>query len=122
MLKIAFDVKGTLVDGHSSENIRKLLILCRERGHEITVWSNLFTYTVDFLKDYPTHARFVHDNQSKDSKGDRLSHGLPLFDFAFEDDIRQTYLGAKNLIFVQDVPEGNLENFLDSIGIKDIKV
>lgn len=120
-MRIAFDVQGTLINGFDSAQIRFIMVEAYRRGHNITVWSNAFEYTQDFLRDYPSHAKFVHNTEQKRSKSDMEEYGIPVFDLAFEDDRRQTYLGANNIIFVNQIPEGiGAGAYLDSIGVMQI--
>lgn len=99
-MKIAFDVKGTL-DGRKEVEVRFLLKQFYDAGHEIFVWSNSFSYAVDMTEKLKTQYDIVAEPMSKFSTHD----GNEMMDLAFEDDTSQTYLAAKEIIFVHQLPE-----------------
>lgn len=108
-MKIAFDVKGTLL-GPKQKYVLMLLEELQGRGHEITIWSNAFPYTLDAVK--------VHDlknvtTQSKYAKSELTN----LFDYAIEDDTNQTWLAAKKFIWVHDIPgaRGGINKLVDKM-------
>lgn len=117
-MRIAFDVKGTLVEGQDPVKIRHLLYQLHKRGHNITVWSNSFSYTQDFLKDYPNHGELVHNTCSKMSKREMQEMDIPLFDYAIEDDYCQDYLGANKIWFVSEIcAMENMDKFIKELEV-----
>lgn len=99
-MKIAFDVKGTI------EGPRKIAILDMIRrfhvaGHDIIVWSNLYRYAVDAVKDNNLNAEATSKQMQSD-----LDYDESLYvDFAIEDDHSQTWLPAKRFVWVDDLPK-----------------
>lgn len=106
-MRIAFDVKGT-IDGPKGELILDLFRGLQANGHECVVWSNLYSYAVDAVKNHKLSAQAM----SKQSKGDLLSNGQELFDLCIEDDYRQTYLGAKQILFVDKITPDLVERLI----------
>lgn len=101
-MKVACDVKGTL-EGSKKKQVLKLLELFAKAGYEITVWSNLYSYAVDAVRDNNLRA----DSDQKKGKFDYpYSDDESLhFNFAIEDDRSQTWLAAKQMIWVDQIPE-----------------
>lgn len=99
-MKIACDVKGTL-EGPKKKQVLKMLDLFHRAGYEVTVWSNLFSYAVDAVKENNLRAEVM----TKKSKSDMENDGMALFNFAIEDDKQQWYLGATKIIYVDEIPE-----------------
>jgi len=106
--RIAFDVKGT-IEGPKKDLVLHIFEKLQEQGHECVVWSNLYSYAVDAIKD-----NNLKNTQamSKKSKGDLLSNGEELFDLCIEDDRSQTYLGAKKIAFVDELTYGYVVKLL----------
>lgn len=112
-MKIAFDVKGTLV-GPKGVIIRYILSQLKLKGHQITVWSNLYSYATEFVSDYgleDVEANYKFSKSDVDNEQDKF------FDVAFEDDRDQGYLASKLIIFVGDVPTDleSVKRLIDSI-------
>jgi hypothetical protein len=101
-MKIACDVKGT-IEGPKKKQVLKLLDLFSRAGYSVTVWSNLYSYAVDAVKNNNLRAEF----DSKKSKGDYPIEydESKYFNFAIEDDRQQDYLAAKTFIWVDDIPD-----------------
>lgn len=99
-MKIACDVKGTL-EGPKKKQVLRILDLFSKAGYEVTVWSNLYSYAVDAVKDNNLKAQFM----DKKSKGDYEYDETKYFNFAIEDDRSQSYLAAKTFIWVDTIPE-----------------
>lgn len=101
-MKLACDVKGTL-EGSKKKQVLKLLDLFSKAGYEITIWSNLYSYAIDAVKDNNLKA----DSMGKKSKGDYPYEydESTYFNFAIEDDRQQEYLAAKKFIWVDEIPE-----------------
>lgn len=97
-MKFAFDVKGT-IEGHKGAVIVEALKKLQALGHECVVWSNLYSYTVDAVKKHGLTA----ETMSKRSKNEMREYEMDLFDVAIEDDRSQSYLGAKNFVFVDEI-------------------
>ena len=101
-MKIACDVKGTL-EGPKKKQILKMLDLFAKAGYEIVVWSNLYSYAIDAVKDNNLRAEAI----PKKSKGD-YPHEYDestYYNIAIEDDRKQEYLAAKQFIWVDEIPE-----------------
>lgn len=99
-MKIACDVKGTL-EGPKKKQVLKMLDLFHRAGYEITIWSNLYSYATDAVRDNNLRAHAM----SKYSKSDYDNNESQFFNFAIEDDRNQTYLAAKKIIWVDEIPE-----------------
>lgn len=98
-LRVAFDVKGT-IEGPHKDLVLRLFKGLQEKGHNCYVWSNLYSYALDAIRDNNLENTVA---MAKKSKGDLLGDGNELFDVCIEDDRRQTYLGAKRIIFVDEL-------------------
>lgn len=106
---IAFDVKGTL-EGPKGDLIKVIAdTLSRESfGCKIVIWSNLTSYAYDCAKTMtfpcePMGKMMMSDLESPDQA----------FDFAIEDDRSQTWLAAKNIIFVDEI--NDIDSVVDRI-------
>jgi hypothetical protein len=97
-MKVAFDVKGTLI-GPDQEKVRDLYNFMRNMKCEMVVWSNLGSYAVDAVKSLKLNARAC----TKYSMSDAGS-GSDVMDLAIEDDSTQTWLAAKHILLVKDIP------------------
>lgn len=117
-MKIASDVKGT-IEGSKKKQVLKMLDLFSRAGHQITVWSNLYSYAVDAVKDNNLKA----DAMSKRSKSDVDYEEEKYFDIAIEDDGRQTYLAAKRFVWVNDIPDDidQIEAFVKKLLEPDVQ-
>jgi hypothetical protein len=98
-MKIACDVKGTL-EGSKKKQVLRILELFAKAGYEITVWSNMYSYAVDAVRDNNLKA----DANSKRMKMDLDYEEDKYFNFAIEDDRQQEYLAAKHFIWVDEIP------------------
>lgn len=99
-MRIAFDVKGT-IEGPKKKYVLMLLKNLQSKGHHITVWSNLYSYAVDAVKDNHLDCEF----DSKRTTGDCADDASRLMDLAIDDDSSQTWLASKRFIWVHDIPE-----------------
>lgn len=107
-MRVAFDVKGT-IDGYNSELVLKLFKGLQAKGHEVFVWSNLYSYAVDAIKD--NHLKNTEPLQ-KMSRIDLEERELPQMDLAIEDDRSQTWLGANKFVFVDELTEETVNDLL----------
>jgi hypothetical protein len=96
-MKIAFDVKGT-IEGPKQKEVLELFSRLWTAGHEMFVWSNLESYAVDAVEKYNLPATAIRKYSSTDAE-DR-----GFMDIAIEDDPSQTWLGAKQIVFVHELP------------------
>lgn len=112
-MRIAFDVKGT-IDGPKQKFVLGLLKMLQEQGHDITVWSNSFSYAVDAVKQHGLNAKV----QSKKSRSDMDCEEQDYFDICVEDDTSQSYLAAKRFIWVHELPSamGGIKKLAEEIG------
>lgn len=93
-MRIAFDVLGTL-KGYKGPAIADAFKKLQAMGHECVIWSSEYSMTTEIKKHYGLEC----DTTSKYSKYD----GMELFDVAVEDDRGQTYLGARQFAFVDEL-------------------
>lgn len=107
-MRIAFDVKGTIEGPHKAKILR-LFHALQARGHELIVWSNLFSYAVDAVKDNNLKAEYM----SKRTIGDCETEA-DAFDYCIEDDISQWWLASRRFIWVHEVPD-DIETFVNDI-------
>ena len=121
MSKIAFDCKGTLL---GNALCRKLLEDLYKRGHDITIWSSLGSYTIDAREMFPedwdlqTLLKLTYwDWQDQYNSSPDFE-----FDYAIDDDMSQTYLAARKLINVRSLcdydTDESYEAFLKSFDVK----
>lgn len=103
-MRIAFDVKGT-IDGPRQELVLQIFRALQDAGHEMFVWSNSFSYAVEAVKEHNLNAIPM----SKFTKFDAQNNGEYNMDLAIEDDRSQTYLGARQIVFVDELTE-NLDS------------
>ncbi|HBI00989.1 MAG TPA: hypothetical protein DDY18_05130 [Flavobacterium sp.] len=110
--RIACDVKGTL-EGPKKKQVIKILDLFSKAGYAVTVWSNLYSYAVDAVKDNNLKAEAMSKRMKMDLGYDETQY----FDFAIEDDSRQEYLAAKKFIWVHDIPDDmeQIEGFVKGL-------
>lgn len=107
-MRVAFDVKGT-IEGPKKDLVLKLFKGLQAKGHTCVVWSNSYSYAINAITDNGLENT---EAMSKKSKGDMAEYGEELFDFAVEDDHQQTYLGAKKLLFVDELTEDTVAELL----------
>lgn len=98
-MKLAVDVKGTL-EGHKKQQVLKIIDILSKLGYEVTVWSNLYSYAVDAVRDNKLNAQV----SSKMTPGDLDFDESRYFNIAIEDDRQQSYLPAKKFIWVDEIP------------------
>lgn len=98
-MKLAVDVKGTL-EGSKKQQVLKIIDILSKVGYEVTVWSNLYSYAVDAVRDNNLKASV----SSKMTKGDLDFDESKFFNVAIEDDRSQSYLPAKKFIWVDEIP------------------
>lgn len=98
-LWVAVDVKGTL-DGSNSENVTKFVRWLMEQGHNVIVWSNLYSFALDHAKLLGTAP------QEKRRRGQGMS-----FDVAIDDEVSDQgrWLAADFFLWSQDVPSDQAE-------------
>lgn len=109
-MKVAFDVKGT-IDGHKQDLVLKLFHGLQKKGHQCVVWSNLYSYAVDAVKE---HGLTNTKTMSKMSRFELKEQEMDQMDLAIEDDRSQTWLGAKRFIFVDELDEETVNSILQS--------
>lgn len=97
-MKIAFDVKGT-IEGPKQKQVLELFWRLQEAGHEMFVWSNLFSYAAQAIIDHGLPATAIRKNSLTEAND--TAYGL--MDLAIEDDRSQSYLGAIKIIFVDEL-------------------
>lgn len=102
-MKIAFDVKGTLI-GYHQDKVLKLFYALQSMGCEMFVWSNSINYAFEAVKTHSLKVDAQHV-MYKYTTVDVEVEGIEAMDVAIEDDRSQTYLGAKRIIFVDEIPE-----------------
>ena len=98
-MRIAIDVKGTL-EGPRKQDLIKLIKAMQAKGHTVLVWSNLYSYAVDAVRDNALNCT----PQSKTTKWD-VSDESQFVDLAIDDDSSQTWLAAKRFIWVHQLPD-----------------
>ena len=104
-MKIAFDCKGTLMDGQYVRRVLELFRALQNTGHEVYIWSSEFSYTLTAAK---RHGITLPDDRflSKYSLVDAAQQGLPVMDIAIDDDkLYSNYLAAKKFVYVDTIPE-----------------
>jgi hypothetical protein len=116
-MTIAFDVKGTL-EGPKGKFVLGLLLKLQEMGHECVVWSGSYGYAVDCV------AKYGLENVRAESKSDKWSRDeANFYDVAIEDDRGQTWLAAKKIVFVDELPNdpGGVNRLADMITDGELK-
>lgn len=109
-MKVAFDVKGT-IEGYNKETVLRLFKGLQAKGHKCVVWSNLYSYAVDAIKDNGLTNTEAMDKMSKFDLRDR---DMDPMDLAIEDDRSQTWLGAKRIIFVDELDDAMVDSILQT--------
>jgi hypothetical protein len=97
---IAFDVKGTL-QGVNQAKVRKLLQVLLSQGHEIVIWSSMISYAMDVAQELSLNVEISNKYSAKEAK----ENNKALVDIAIDDDDTSTWLAAKRLVLVRDIPE-----------------
>ena len=95
-MRVAFDVKGTLA---GPEKIERFFRWFQSKGCEMVIWSNCFSYAVEMQEKLKTDSRVMTKVGTFDC--DEYDY----MDIAVEDDPSQTWLAAKKIILVDEVPE-----------------
>ena len=83
----------------------------RENGHDCVIWSNSINYAYVKAKelDLQWQTKFSYGNNNE-----------PWFDLAIEDDRTQTWLSAKRIVWVDELPESkDWFVFMKKLGIID---
>lgn len=100
-MRIAFDVKGT-IEGPKGAVILEAFRKLQGLGHVCAVWSNLYSYATDAIKKHGLEAEAMSKKMMLDYDSESEA-----FDVAIEDDRSQTWLGAKTLIFVDEITDAD---------------
>jgi hypothetical protein len=108
-MRIAFDVMGT-IEGPKQKQVLELFSRLWTAGHEMFVWSNLESYAVDAIKKHNLPATSMRKYSSTDAE----ERGF--MDLAIEDDPSQTWLGAKQIVLVSELP-AKTEFLLKQFGV-----
>lgn len=111
-MKVAFDVKGT-IEGHKKDLVLRLFKGLQDQGHTCFVWSNLYSYATDAIRNNNLENT---EALSKYSKGDVAMEGKEMMDICIEDDRSQSYLGSRRFIFVDELNEELIKRVLDEVG------
>ncbi len=111
MKSVAFDVKGT-IEGPKKELVLRLFKSLQSKGVKCVVWSNLYSYATDAIKDNNLENTYA---ESKRTISEFKEWGLEPFDLAIEDDRSQTWLASKRLIFVDELTDQFVDTLLESI-------
>lgn len=98
-IRVAFDVKGTL-EGAYQDKVRDLFKAFEKLGCKLTVWSNMPAYAHDIIQELGLKA----DWMGKKMLSDMIDSIEGPFDIAIEDDPSQTWLAAKDIVLVRDLP------------------
>lgn len=101
-MKIAFDVMGT-IDGPSQKKVLALYHEFERLGHEMVVWSSMYSLAVRAVKNHNLKANSM-------SKMERYQYEPSEYMDLAIDDENQTYLAANRLVLVRDIPD-DIENF-----------
>lgn len=96
-MKVAFDVKGTLDGG--GNRVMRLLEILKQRGHEITIWSSVYSYAAKWseILELPATEKYSLFQAKRDEK--------PVFDVAVEDDYTTDYLATRSYAWVDQIPD-----------------
>lgn len=96
-MKIAFDVKGT-IDGPNQDKVLRLFRALQQQGHEMVVWSSRYSYATGAVAKHSLSAEAL----PKTDKWGEVAES-DYMDIAIDDE-PQTWLTAKRLILVRDLP------------------
>lgn len=108
-MKIAFDCMGTL-EGRDQSKVRALYKALQNRGQDMRVWSSDFGMAVRLNRELSLDATV----ESKFSKVEAQERDEELMDIAIDDDSTQTWLAAKYIVLVRDIPN-DVEAFADKL-------
>lgn len=109
-MRVAFDVQGTL-EGRNQDKVRALFQWFAAKGAALTVWSNgmrMDVLSLELQKEFGIES----DAMWKKTKSDVLwddDNEESFFDIAVDDDTQQTWLAAKNFIWVHEIPEDSTQ-------------
>lgn len=96
-MKIAVDVKGT-IEGPKQKQILALIHALKDKGHDIIVWSSVFSYAANAINDHKL------DFANPESKTDKWSTTPEYYyDVAIDDDRDSQYLAANKLVLVDEL-------------------
>lgn len=96
-MRIAFDVKGT-IQGPYQDKVLRLFRAFEKRGHEMIVWSSVYSYATDAVAKHGLNARPMSKMLGCEaSSNDRVNICI--------DDERQTWLATDRLILVSELPD-----------------
>jgi hypothetical protein len=109
-MKIAFDCLGTL-QGRDSAKVVALYRALQSKGHDMYVWSSDFSMAMRLNRELKLEATV----QGKVSKSEAADEGEGLLDIAIDDDQSQTWLAAKYIVLVRDIPSKDVEAFADKL-------
>lgn len=109
-MRIAIDVKGTL-EGPRKQDLIRLINAMQAKGHTVLIWSNLYSYAVDAVRDNKLDCVA----QSKTTKWD-VSDESQFVDLAIDDDSSQTWLAAKRFIWVHQLPD-DIETLIKELSV-----
>lgn len=99
---IAVDVLGTL-KGPRSFDIRKMIRVFQEAGHEVIVWSSEYSLARMAVEEFGLNCTYHQKWSQADVRAERERQ----VDIAIDDDTYQTYLGAKKFVYVHEIPREN---------------
>lgn len=108
-MKIAFDCMGTLM-GPSKAKVVALYKALQNRGHDMYVWSSEYSLARNLNENLKLNGKV----EEKFSKNQAIASGEELMDIAVDDDATQTWLGAKYIVLVRDIPN-DIEAFADKL-------
>lgn len=97
-MRIAVDVLGT-IEGPKRRQVLQIIHALQDLGHEVVIWSSEFSLAVNAVQKYDLECEY----RSKHAKFE--SEPNEMFDYAIEDDRRQTYLAARKFIWVDELPD-----------------
>lgn len=110
-MKIAFDVKGT-IQGPYQDKVLKLFREFEKRGHEMIVWSSVYSYATDAVAKHGLNALAMSKVLSCEATPDQR------VDIAIDDE-PQTWLAANRLISVHDIPD-DINAFVETLCIENV--
>jgi hypothetical protein len=110
-MKVAFDCQGTLILTNEANKliVHKLFKWFESKGCEMVVWSNGGAPEI-LVKTLKLNATAQSKSKTWELEGCENPEQYYM-DIAVDDDVNQTYLAAKNFIWVRDIPdESKFEN------------
>lgn len=96
-LRIAVDVIGT-IEGNRKAQVLTIIHTLLDLGHEVEIWSSDFSCARNAVTKYDLQCLYRQKHTKIESPSEEF------FDYAIEDDRRQTYLAAKNFLWVDELP------------------